>query len=481
MSLSVNEKDDHQGWSFPLALPQMLGLATFWPKLSPFDALSGPRKDKPTMANSLDADFEDSSETGLSEPSIAGVFLAVAVCLLFVAATRLPVARSEAFDFDEAGYLSMIQEADFPKQHTLFLASAKVIGLGVNNPYRGFVLLDIVSSGLALAATWWMLRAVVPPRTAAAATLVLGVGPVFWSYGAMAANYTAIPLVGAILLGIVARSSRHPHPLHAYVAAVVLALGAGYRSDIGLLWLPVFLVILWQNRWVPALQALMLFVIFNFLWFIPMLRDAGGWMRYRAATAEFAEKAGWMNSIWNLGPIDASLRYAVKGSMALTWTLGVGLLFVPAGIYRLAHRKGGPALLAILFLAVIPALAMHLLVHFGVAGYAFHYVPSLVILMAIGFAPALESAKLRDNAGAWRGVFVAGTLAGLFWFYPTDLERTDLRGQFDLSFARHTRRGLATPVPLRDPEIWRTVNSQRLPGNHFVPLGKSRDSLLEIR
>jgi hypothetical protein len=46
------------------------------------------------------------------------------------------------------------------------------------------------------------LRAIVPPVLAAGATLVLGVGPVFWSYGAMVGNYTAIVLVGSLLLGI---------------------------------------------------------------------------------------------------------------------------------------------------------------------------------------------------------------------------------------------------------------------------------------
>lgn len=416
-------------------------------------------------------------EDAVREPTASGILLAVAASLLFVIATRLPVARTSAFEFDESGYLAMIQESNFPKHHTLFLASAKAIGLVVGEPYRGFVVLGMVSSGLAMAATWWFLRALVPPRTAAAAALVLGAGPVFWSYGSMAANYTAIVLVGSILLGIVARSRVAPHRLHPYAAAVTLALGAGYRSDIGLFWLPVFLAIVWRHRWVAGLQALLLFTIVNLAWIIPMLRDAGGWAAYRAATGEFAAKAGWLNSIWNLGPIDATLRYAVKGSMALAWTLGLGLLFVPVGIVRLARRPGGPALLGMMLVAAIPALGVHLLVHFGVAGYAFHYVPALIGLMAIGLSPALEDARGRDRVGAIRGLAVAGSLAAVFLVYPTALNAPGFRGQFDLSFARHTRRGLATPVPLRDPDLWRTISSQRLPGNVGELPSETRRSL----
>ena len=421
-----------------------------------------------------------SPDDAVREPTASGVLLAVAASLLFVAATRLPVARTTAFDFDESGYLAMIQEADFPKHHTLFLASAKAIGVVVGEPYRGFVVLDMASSGLALAATWWFLRALVPPRTAAAAALVLGVGPVFWSYGSMAANYTAIVLVGSILLGIAARGRFAPRPLHPYAAAVALALGAGYRSDIGLFWLPVFLVIVWRHRGLAGLQALLLFTILNFAWIIPMLRDAGGWEAYRAATGEFAAKAGWLNSIWHLGPIDATLRYAVKGSMALAWTLGLGLVFIPAGVVRLSRRPGGPALLGMMLLAAIPALGVHLLVHFGVAGYAFHYVPALVGLMAVGIAPGLEDALKRDRLGAVRGLAVAGSLAAVFLFYPTNLDAPGFRGQFDLSFARHTRRGLATRVPLRDPDLWRTINSIRLPGNIGGLPSETRRSLSGI-
>ena len=42
-------------------------------------------------------------------------------------------------------------------------------------------------------------------------------------------------------------------------AAVVLALGTGYRQDIGTLWLPVLIVILWHHRWKRAALAGVLF------------------------------------------------------------------------------------------------------------------------------------------------------------------------------------------------------------------------------
>ena len=54
--------------------------------------------------------------------------------------------------------------------------------------------------------------------------------------------------------------------------------------------------------------------------------------------------------------------------MALVWTLGPALLFVPRGAARLWRSNGGWFLGSLMVLAASPALGSHLLVHFGVAG-----------------------------------------------------------------------------------------------------------------
>ena len=308
----------------------------------------------------------------------------------------------------------------------------------------------------------------VAPAAAAAGALVMATAPIFWGYGAIAGNYTAILAVGGFLLGVACRTWTSPEPWHPAAAAVVLALGTGYRQDIGTLWLPVLLVILWKHRWRPAVLAGLLFTLLNLAWLLAMLHEAGGWSRYRAQTAEFAYHAGYLNSVWNLGLVDAPLRYAVKLSMALLWTLGPCLLFVPRGIRRLRGRENGGFLAFLLFLSVLPVLASHMLVHFGVPGYAFHYVPALLALCVLGIG-AMDCASTRAaglsgfpgsiGTAPSRLVAVATLLAALFLFYPTDYDHAGWRGSFDLSFARLTRVGLRTPISNRQPALWRTANS----------------------
>jgi hypothetical protein len=384
-----------------------------------------------------------------------GVALLLASALVLL--TRLPLARPEPFESDEFGFLERIVQYHLPIHHTLFLGIARIVGDLLGDPYQGFIVLDMAMSAFALVATWWWLRALVKPTIAAAATLVLAVSPTFWTYGAMAGNYTAIPLVGAILLGITVRTFRDPRPWHPYIAAVVLAFGAGYRQDIGTFWLPIFFVILWKHRWKPAIGALGLFVVLNLAWLIPMLIEVGGLAQYRAQSAEFANSSGYKNSIFYLGFKDATVRYAVKLGLALGWTFGIALLAMPMGVFRIVKNKQGKWLAALLLLSVVPPLLFHLVIHFGVPGYCFHYVPALLALLAMGVDRTIGFNWFGSPIVRLAGFAACSTV--LFLVYVPDYDQNGARGSFDLSIGRFSRVGLVKRPPDKHPTLWRTANS----------------------
>jgi hypothetical protein len=416
----------------------------------------------------------------LTEPSARAILNALAISIIFVIGTRLPVARPAPLEWDEFEFLSQTGMYWFPMHHTLFLTLGRLVGLVAQSRYQGFIWLDMFCSAGALVAAWWWLRAIVPPVLAGAATLVLGVSPVFWTYGAMAGNYTAIVLVGSLLLGIAYRGLSRPAAWHPFAAAVALAIGNGYRSDLGTLWLPVFAVILWQHRWKRGFGAACVFAVVNLGWLLPMLYDVGGWTRYRQASSEFAYQAGYLSSVWNLGVIDSPARNAVKIAMALVWTLGPGLIFASRGVVAMPKLEKGIVLLLLMLLSVVPAFVSHLLVQFGVQGYGFHYIPALLGLMALGAAkaksgdvckPAATGAVIDSlKAAAWLGL-IASCLAAVFWFYPTNYGAPGFQGSFDLAFSRFTRVGLRTPMPGHSPSYWRTANSRQVAGTDAYRTG----------
>jgi hypothetical protein len=153
--------------------------------------------------------------------------------------------------------------------------------------------------------------------------------------------------------------------------------------------------------------------------------------------------------------------------MAMAWTLGPGLLFVPRGVARLRHAGSGGFLAGLLALSILPALTTHLLLHFGSPGYCFHYLPALMAMVVLGIGrarPAPDSsdatvASSRDDRSVPRLVGLAAVLAAVFLFYPTDFTAPGWRGDFDLAFCRLTRNGLNRPTPRPGPALWRTANS----------------------
>src|SRR4051812_27357820 len=199
-----------------------------------------------SLATTLPGDRDTHVGSRPVDPDPASVAWAALIALAVVVVTRLPVARGWAIESDEFGFLDQIRLHWFPMHHTLYLSLGRVFGMIAGDPYRGLIMLNMTTSALALVSLWWFLRALAAPATAAAGALALSVAPVFWGYGAIAGNYSAIVAVGAFLLGVAYRTRQNPVAWHPFAAAVVLALGTGYRQDIGTLWLPVFIVILWH-------------------------------------------------------------------------------------------------------------------------------------------------------------------------------------------------------------------------------------------
>ena len=84
--------------------------------------------------------------------------------LVLVVLTRLPVASPRPMETDEFGFQEQIRVHWFPMRHTLFHGSGRLLGMLAGDAYRGFVVLDMVMSALALVSLWWWLRLVAPPQ-----------------------------------------------------------------------------------------------------------------------------------------------------------------------------------------------------------------------------------------------------------------------------------------------------------------------------
>lgn len=375
--------------------------------------------------------------------------------------TRWPIARYGPIETDEFGYLEIIKRFAIPPHHSLYLASGRILGDLAGNAYDGFVILSMLMSICAILAAWWMLRAIVEPNIAAAATATLAFGPIFWSYGSIAGSYTAIAAVGCVLLGT---ALRPPDMLRLWVTTVIFVIGIGFRQDIGVLWLPMYAWILTRYRFREALGAFTGFVLLNLLWLGAMIWSVGGINNYWVQTRAFAQSAGYGNSVFNLGFLDGTLRYAVKLAVANLWETGIAILFVPAGIWAAWNRSRGK-IFWLAALSMLPALVFHLTIHFGVAGYCMHYVPAILVLIALGCSQAATT-----KAATAKLAFAACISTVIFMSYPADFGSQNPRAEFDKAIARYTRVGLRLEYPRTGVQLWRTANSPKIDDKPIKPM-----------
>ena len=84
------------------------------------------------------------------------------------------------------------------------------------------------------------------------------------------------------------------------------------------------------------------------------------------------------------------------------------------------RAENGGFLIFVLLLSVLPAFASHMLVHFGVPGYAFHYVPALLALCVLGIG-AMDCASTRAaGLSGFPGSIATAPCAWSLWrpFWP---------------------------------------------------------------
>lgn len=93
----------------------------------------------------------------VTEPTPRAILVGLAIAMLLVVVTRLPVARTSPLEWDEFEFIGQTAVYWFPMHHTLFMTFGRLAGLVAQTPYQGFIWLDMIMSAAALIAAWWWL------------------------------------------------------------------------------------------------------------------------------------------------------------------------------------------------------------------------------------------------------------------------------------------------------------------------------------
>lgn len=346
---------------------------------------------------------------------------------------RLPFVAHRLWDHDSVQFALGVERYDLaahqphPPGYPLYIALLKLFAaLGVE-PLHGMVALSVLGAALGagcLVLLVGRLAPAAPERTALLAAVLYAANPLLWFYGELPLIYA---LEGGLTVAIayaVLRMGEGRAPF--LFACALFAVAAGLRQSTAVLLAPLFLfgvvAALVRRRlpWRLLFEGAALGAALVALWFVPLVREAGGYAAYRELSGGHFQQllpytsilygGGWPALAHNL---EVLVKWAVQGLVPAALALCVLAIAAPeriaAGIQSLI-RGGGrlPFLLA----WAAPPILFFALFHVTKAGYTLIHLPALLAAAALVASPAL--AEPRRAFFATLAALAAGAVLFLF-------------------------------------------------------------------
>jgi 4-amino-4-deoxy-L-arabinose transferase-like glycosyltransferase len=349
---------------------------------------------------------------------------------------RLPFVAHRLWDHDSVQFALGVLRYDLaahqphPPGYPLYIALLKLLAaLGVE-PLYGMVALSVLGAALGagcLVLLVGRLAPVAPERTALLAAILYAANPLLWFYGELPLIYA---LEGGLTVAVALAAWRMGEGrLPFLLACVLFAVAAGLRQSTAVLLAPLFLYgvgsALLRRRlpWRVLFEGAALGAALVALWFVPLLREAGGYAAYRQLSSGHFQQllpytsilygGGWPALAHNL---EVLVKWGVQGMVPAALALCVLTVSAPEriarGIQELVQRGGRlPFLLA----WVGPPVLFFAFFHVTKGGYTLVHLPALLAAAALVAAPAL--AEPRRAFFATLAALAAGAI---LFLYGTD-------------------------------------------------------------
>ena len=342
-------------------------------------------------------------------------------------ASRLPFMAERLWEWDSVLYARALEQGfhvdealpgmrPHPPGYIFYVAAAglgRLLGLDSDH---ALVAVSVIASGAAVAATYLLCRRFAGRAISLALAIAFVAAPLVWLHGEVAMPYILLAPVSA-LLALAFRDARGGSARRVIGTSFAFGALAGFRQDLILFLLPLWLWTLW-----PAgrarLRAAGAFVAGCLLWFAPSAVLSDGPTQYVTRT---------FRQLLNTSAVSANSERslalnAVLVGHALLWAgLGLSVLLLVLGLARaLAAARGqrrsddGEAVFFGLWL--LPPLAFYLFVHIGEWGFVLSMVPGMYVLLAWllrdvarnSAGQSLATALVLANAAGCALLFLAG-------------------------------------------------------------------------
>lgn len=342
------------------------------------------------------------SRQGLTAWSRPAWLLGFGFCVA-TAISRIPFRSETLFAWDSASYVFALEEYNVafhqpqPPGYPLYVASAKFLhALGVD-ANLSYVLLSLAASSLAVWLLFLLAWRLYGVQTAVISALLLATSSNFWSHGEVAYPYAFLALFSTLVMLLLAETKLGSRNL-IVPAALALGIGAGFRPDLLLFLVPVWVYAWWGRSLRSLLGGIGVMLAVVLAWAVPMTQLSGGWEAYWQASSEnysfWAGQSGgllaYLQSVLDNMRTLATFLYNGIGLALLPIIYFVGRYFSPQQIVRDARTR-----LLLLWMSV--PILFYVLIYIGNPGYVLSFLPGLVI-----YAVLAMRGLARDCEQAYR-------------------------------------------------------------------------------
>ena len=329
--------------------------------------------------------------------------------------SRIPFRSEVLYHWDSVNLAFGMREFDIsieqpqPPGYIVYIWLCRLVDALFNNPQTTMVWIAVLSSGLAVGATYLLGTAMFGRQAGLIGGLFLASSPLFWFYGEIALPHALdASLVTLSAFGLYQVMRGRTRLLCPTIG--ILALVGGVRQQSLIFLLPLVLFALRGVHWTQLVAAALLGSGLCLVWAIPLFRSCGGFPQYLKIFSEYSayytsttsilSGAGWSGVGYNLSRIGRYLLYACSAALL---PLAAHLL-QRSGLSLWRTRRERSAFLG---LWCLPTAMLYTFVHMGQQGTLFTFLPALMIGIGAATVHLVESWSARSLA------LVSGVLAAI--------------------------------------------------------------------